>query len=86
MAMDLADAILTEHAALQIAKRQLGELELRRVLHSPEEIHEVREGRVVAQAMIGEHLVRVFIDVDRAPPEIVTAYRTSQIAKYRNQP
>jgi hypothetical protein len=26
--------------------------------------------------------VRVFVDVDRAPPEVVTAYRTSKLAKY----
>jgi hypothetical protein len=36
--------------------------------------------------MIGDHLIRVFVDVDRTPPEIVTAYRTSQIEKYRSQP
>jgi len=27
-------------------------------------------------------LVRVFVDIDRRPPEIVTAYRTSKIEKY----
>jgi hypothetical protein len=78
--VDLTDAILTEHAGLRIAKRQ------RQVLDSPEEVQRVREGRVVAQAMIGEHLLRVFVDVDRTPPEIVTAYRTSQIDKYRSPP
>jgi hypothetical protein len=28
------------------------------------------------------YLVRVFVDVDREPPEVVTAYRTSKLAKY----
>jgi hypothetical protein len=32
-------------------------------------------------------LLRVFVDVDRQPLEVVTAYRTSKIEKYwRNQP
>jgi hypothetical protein len=84
--MDLTSAILTEHAAQQMEKRQLSEPQIRQVLDSPEEIQGVREGRVVAQAIIGDHLLRVFIDVDRTPPEIVTAYRTSQIDKYRSQP
>lgn len=28
------------------------------------------------------YLVRVFVDIDRVPPEVVTAYRTSKIEKY----
>jgi len=28
------------------------------------------------------YLLRVFVDIDRDPAEIVTAYRTSRIAKY----
>jgi hypothetical protein len=33
-----------------------------------------------------QYLLRVLVDVDRAPPEVVTVYRTSRIAKYRRQP
>ena len=33
------------------------------------------------------YVVRVFVDVDRRPNEVVTAYRSSQIAKYwRREP
>jgi hypothetical protein len=33
------------------------------------------------------YLVRVFVDLDRRPPEVVTAYRTSRIGKYwRREP
>lgn len=84
--MDFSGAILTEHATLQMAKRQLTESDVRSVLSSPQEAFIVREGRVVAQGLLGEHLLRVFVDVDRAPPEVVTVYRTSQIEKYRSQP
>ena len=29
-----------------------------------------------------EYLVRVFVDIDRDPAEVVTVYRTSKIDKY----
>ncbi len=57
--------------------------ELQRLLNQPEEILPVREGRVVAQGISGDYLLRVFVDVDRDPPEVVTCYRTSRINKYR---
>jgi hypothetical protein len=84
--MDLSGAILTGHAAAQMARRGLSEAEVRRVLTAPEEVLPVRPGRVVAQASIGAYLVRVFVDVDRTPAEVVTAYRTSKIEKYRSRP
>jgi len=76
----------TEHARVQMAKRQLAESEVRQVLASPEEVLPVREGRVVAQSLVAGYLVRVFVDVDRAPMEVVTAYRTSRIDRYRSRP
>jgi len=81
--MDLSHGIITEHARSQMTRRQISERELRHLLKSPEEVLPVREGRVVAQGMSGDYLLRVFVDVDRDPPEIVTAYRTSSIEKYR---
>jgi hypothetical protein len=33
------------------------------------------------------YLVRAFVDIDRKPAEVVTAYRTSKISKYwREEP
>ena len=84
--MDLGRAILTEHAAGQMTRRQLSRADVRRVLTEPEEVLPVRPGRVVAQRLIGEHLIRVFVDVDRTPAEVVTAYQTSKIEKYRSRP
>ncbi len=84
--MDLRTAILPEHAIQQMARRQISEADLRQVLASPENILPDRPGRVVAQAMIGSYLLRVFVGVDRTPPEVVTAYRTSQLKKYRVLP
>jgi hypothetical protein len=84
--MNLSRAVLTEHALGQIAKRQVTAADVARVLAAPEQVLEVRAGRVVAQGLAGEYLLRVFVDVDRTPAEVVTAYRTSKIGKYRSQP
>jgi len=39
-----------------------------------------------AQQLLGAppetYLLRVFVDVDRVPPEVVTVYRTSKLPKY----
>jgi hypothetical protein len=46
----------------------------------------VRPGRDVLQSRIAfpgkTYPLRVFVDIDRDPAEVVTVYRTSPIAKY----
>lgn len=84
--MDLTRAVFTQHALKQMARRQVLAAEVTRVLAAPERVVEVRAGRVVAQGMAGVYLLRVFVDVDRDPPEVVTVYRTSKIEKYRSEP
>jgi hypothetical protein len=55
-------------------------------LKNPEQRFDVRLGRVVLQSRIQESgeefLIRVFVDADRMPAEVVTAYRTTKIGKY----
>jgi hypothetical protein len=69
-------------------RRGLTEETVHTVLEKPEQGWEVRRGRHVFQSRIsmrkpeGTYLVRVFVDVNRKPPEVVTAYRTSKIEKY----
>ncbi|MCC6125991.1 MAG: DUF4258 domain-containing protein [Pirellulales bacterium] len=82
--MNIGAAVLTEHAIEQMARRQVTADEVRRVLASPEQVLEIRLGRIVAQSLSGQYLLRVFVDVDRTPAEVVTAYRTSKIDKYRS--
>jgi hypothetical protein len=78
--------VITPHAAFEMARRGVAEGIVRSVLAEPEQRHPVRDGRDVLQsrfAFAGKtYLVRVFVDVDRSPTEVVTVYRTSQIAKY----
>ena len=71
--MELFHAILTEHALEQLAGRGIEEAAVRAVLKMPLDVLQVRAGRVVAQALIGGYLLRVFVDIDRDPPEVVTA-------------
>lgn len=84
----ILDYVVTPHAAFEMRRRGLTEDVVRRVLMDPGQRLEVRAGRVVLQARMSleqperEWLVRVFVDVDRRPAEVVTAYRTSKIEKY----
>jgi hypothetical protein len=76
-----------------MGRRGISEETVRRLLAAPEQIVGVRPRRVVAQSRDVDpvsqrsYLVRVFVDVDREPAEVVTVYRTSRIDKYwRNEP
>ena len=40
------------------------------------------ESRVEMGDPARTYLIRVFVDVDREPAEVVTAYRTSKVRKY----
>jgi hypothetical protein len=79
---------LTDHARLEMARRQISEVEVESVLAAPEQTECVREGRAVYQSRIewGEpsqtYLLRVVVDLDRQPPEVVTVYRSSKVQKY----
>ena len=84
----IADYIFTDHARLEILRRGLSEEMVRAILLAPEQRLEVRPGREVLQSQISSgqpgkvFLIRVFVDIDRRPAEVVTAYRTSKIEKY----
>lgn len=86
MADPITEFVVTAHAALEMRRRRIDDASLRRVLAAPEQREAVRPGRDVLQSRIElegrDYLVRVFVDVDRNPAEVVTAYRTSKIAKY----
>lgn len=80
--------VMNPHAAFEMGRRGLSDDTIRSVLSAPEQQFEVRPGRVVLQSRLatGEgarmYLVRVVVDIDREPAEVVTAYRTSKISKY----
>ena len=79
---------LTAHVRTEMARRQIQEPDVARVLAVPEQTETIRAGREVYQSRLAwgdppaTYLLRVFVDVDRQPPDVVTVYRTSKIAKY----
>jgi len=81
--------IVTPHAVDQMKRRGIDETTLESVLDSPERRLAVRPGRDVLERVVEFHgrsyLVRVIVDVDRLPVEVVTVYRTSKIDKYRRE-
>ena len=88
-AEDLAEAEFGPHALFEMARRDISEDEVRRVLASPGRREQVRPGRLVLSILQGDprrsYVLRVFVDVDRAPPAVVTVYRSSKIQKYWSQ-
>lgn len=86
MAEPVTQYVITPHAAFEMERRKVTEATVRDVLAAPEQRHAVRHGRDVLQSrapLAGKtYLVRVFVDVDRNPAEVVTVYRTGRIAKY----
>ena len=82
------DFAFTDHALLEMARRQISQEDVKSVLANPEQTEIVREGRAVYQARreMGKppktYLLRVFIDIDRKPAYVVTVYQTSKIEKY----
>ena len=73
-----------------MARRQLSEVEVRSVVNKPDQMIELRPGRVLAQsicemgppALRRVYLVRVVVDITDDAVDVVTAYRTSEIARY----
>lgn len=79
---------LSDHAKEEMRRRHISEQEVAKALAAPGQREPVREGREVFQArsesgdLPKTYLLRVFVDVDREPPVVVTVYRTSNVAKY----
>lgn len=79
---------LTDHARLEMTRRQISEAEVASVLAAPEQTECVREGRAVYQSRLElgapskTYLLRVVVDIDRQPSEVVTVYRSSKVQRY----
>ena len=80
--------VFTDHALSEMARRKIIQEDVKAVLAKPEQTEIVREGRAVYQAKLDTgkpvktYILRVFVDIDRKPPYVVTVYRTSKIEKY----
>ncbi|MBE7519560.1 MAG: DUF4258 domain-containing protein [Thermoflexaceae bacterium] len=85
-------AILSQHARVEFARRGIADAEVKAVLEHPGRQAEVRPGRIVLTTLregrpgVRAYVLRVFVDIDRSPRVVVTAYRSSKIGKYWSQP
>ena len=84
--MNIADYVLTEHAELEMSRRQIEPEWVATIMATPEQIVEGFNGRKIFQSRIESggktHLVRLVVEEWHSPPVVVTIYRTSKIEKY----
>jgi hypothetical protein len=84
--------VFTEHSLTQMVRRQLPIAAVLEVVRQAEQEVVVRPGRIVRQAQVAlgpagkVYLVRVVMDVDRTPAEVVTAYRTTRFSRQGSPP
>ena len=84
----MQELVFTDHALYEMRRRGLTREMVKAVISQPEQRWEIRKGRMLFQSRITigslqkQYLLRVFVDTDRSPPEVVTAYKTSKIEKY----
>lgn len=89
----LSNYTFTDHALFEMSRRSISREDVAATLAEPDQMEQVRVGRMILQRIfhLGDppsaYLLRIVVDVDRRPAEIVTAYRTSKIGKYwRDEP
>jgi hypothetical protein len=82
------NAVFTDHAQGMLIRRRISAEQVRHVLRFPDADFLMRPGRRLVQGRIlwgdppAPYLLRVVMDADRDPIEVVTAYLTSKFAKY----
>jgi hypothetical protein len=78
----LAMHIITAAVRQKIEDHGLSIEEIETVLGVPEQKVPGHSGRLVYQSRVGRFLIRVVVEPDTDPLEVVTAYRTRNVAKY----
>lgn len=78
--------VLTEHAQFEIARRGLSEDVVKSVALKPEQVVSSSSGRQVRQSRVQESadtlLLRVVVVEEEETLTVITAYKTSKLAKY----
>ena len=81
------DVEISPHARAEMDRRGLDDGIIRAVLENPEQVVPTYGGRLVYQSRVEladghVYLIRAIVDERSHPAVLVTAYRTTQIAKY----
>jgi hypothetical protein len=90
MVEPILDTVFTIHAMAAMRRRRIDHASVEAMLLNPDHHWPARSGRDVPQGLVTEgkttYQLRVFVDIDRSPPEVVTAYRTTKLTKYKALP
>jgi hypothetical protein len=84
----LGKFVFTEHSRFEMERRGISEEEVTALLQAPAQSEPQRIGRCAYQERTWDvqasksYVLRVFVDMDREPPEVVSAYKTSKVEKY----
>ncbi len=83
------DIIISDHATIEMERRQIPLSTIETILADPQQIIPSRPGRQIYQSIINindkSYLLRLIVDAGE-PPTLVTVYRTSKIKKYWREP
>jgi hypothetical protein len=82
----MPEFLISNHAKEQMELRQVSLEVVMSVLANPQQIL-TEEGKKIYQSIInfeeeGNYLVRVFVNAEKDPKNVITVYRTSKIEKY----
>ena len=76
--------VVTDHARTEMVRRDISDETVHAVLADPEQVEPVRPGRVILQSRVWDagsnrrFLIRVVVDVDSLPCEVVTVFSHEQ--------
>jgi hypothetical protein len=86
VAAPLRRYVIGTHAVEQMRRRRISHADVRSLLATPAQRFVQFSGREVFQAKVWHagrvYHLRVIVDTWREPAEVLTAYRTSKVAKY----
>jgi len=64
----------TDYAEIKIVKRKLSKPQIENVMKNPDKILDGKEGRKIAQKILGKYLLRVIFEQHGNTYKVITAY------------
>ena len=79
---------ISKHASEQLLQRKISEELIFMILHFPDKVLKDVAGVSIYQKIVDDgnipYLYRVFVNKDKNPSLVITAYKTSKFKKYEN--
>ena len=81
--------LISKHAEIQLKRRGIAKKTVSEVISNPDTKTNIDADLVVYQKQMEEgdrnYLFRVFVNTNKTPPLVVTAYKTTKIDKYEDK-